>query len=1013
VSAALARFVELHRRALVVVVLAFSLAGVVCALRLPISLFPQTDFPRIVILVDNGIAPVDVQMLTVTRPIEEAIRLVPGITTVRSATGRGSTEISAFFRWDVDILNALHLVQGRMAQIMPSLPPGARYYVNRLTFSVFPMIGFSITSDRRGLAELGDLATYELAPRLYRIPGVAETKVVGGRAPELQVEIDPDRLAAYGLPLTKVVDALRNSNVIVPAGMIQQNHHLYLTTVTGLFTDRASIEEVVVDVVKGTPVVIKNLARVVASERPAYNIVTADGRRAVLVNVLQQPDGNAVKIADAVNQEIEAIRKTLPADVKLGIFYDESILVRASIRGVVESIFIGLGLSVLILALFLRSWRSTLVAALVIPVATLVAVVFMKLWNMSFNLMTLGGLAASIGVVIDDAIVMVENIIVHLSKGEEPGDAALAAIRELTPALIGSTLTPMVVFVPLVFLGGITAVFFRALALTLVTALLASLLLALLFTPVLARWLLRPHAGPHVEGSALRWLTDRYERSLRWGLGHPRTVLVGAAGVLAAAVAMYFQLGTGFLPELDEGAFVLDYIMPSGTSLDETDRVLRHIEEMLKETPEVESYSRRTGAQLGLAITEPNTGDFLVRLRRDRKRSLEEITDDLRDDIKKEEPVIDVEFKHILEDLVGDLAWSPEPVEIKLRGSDPAAMRKAAAEVAEWLPKVRGAVDVVDRNVVIGPALNFRVDTEKAARAGFGVRDVAALEAAVVDGELATSMIRSNRLVGVRVRYPAKSRSTVEELQSLLLTSPTTGTTVPLSSIAKVEVEPDQTEIHREDLLENYVVSAQVSGRDLGSVVAEIRSRLPREVPLPPGTEVTFGGLYQIQHESFVGLAQVLVASVLLIFVILVFEFRSFAHPLAIVAATLLCSAGALAALLVTGSTLNVSSFMGVIMVVGIVHKNGILMLDSEQHHSARGLPLEEAIFEAGRRRLRPILMTALATISGMLPLALNLGQGAQLLRPLAIAVIGGVAVSMLLSLLVTPVLFSVLRRRI
>jgi CzcA family heavy metal efflux pump len=1011
VSAALARLVEAHRRALLVVVLSFSLAGAFFALRLPISLFPQTDFPRIVILVDNGIAPVDVQMLTVTRPIEEAIRIVPGITTVRSATGRGSTEISVFFRWDVDILNALHLVQGRMAQIMPSLPPDARYYVNRLTFSVFPMIGFSITSDQRSLAELGDLAVYQLAPRVGRIEGVAETKVVGGRAPELHVEVDPERLTAYGLPLTKVVEALRSSNVITPAGIIQENYRLYLTTVTGLFRDRSSVEDTVVDVVKGTPVLVKNLARVVVGERPAYNIVTADGRRAVLVNVNQQPGGNAVQIADAVNAEIAAIRKTLPSDVKLSVFYDQSILVRASIRGVMESILIGLGLSVAILALFLRSWRSTLVAALVIPVATLVAVVFMRLANMSFNLMTLGGLAASIGVVIDDAIVMVENIIVHLSKGEPPGAAALAAIRELTPALIGSTLTPMVVFVPLVFLGGITAVFFRALALTLVTALLASLLLALLFTPVLAGALLRPHPGVHREGAGLGGLTARYERSLRWTLAHPWAVVGGAALVLGGAVLMYLRLGSGFLPELDEGAFVLDYIMPPGTSLDESDRVLRHIEGMLKETPEVESYSRRTGAQLGLTITEPNTGDFLVRLKSKRTRPLDEITDELREQVKKEEPVIDVEFKHILEDLIGDLSWSPEPVEIKLRGPDEAAMRKAAAAVAEWLPKVKGTADVVDRTVVIGPAFNFRVDPEKAARAGFGIKDVAALEAAVVDGELATSMIRGERLVGVRVRYPAKHRSTLEELRSVLLTSPT-GTTVPLSSIARVEVDPDQTEIRREDLRNTYIVSAQVSGRDLGSVVADIQRRLPAEVPLPAGTELSYGGLYQLQHESFVDLTGVLAASVLLIFVVLVFEFRSFAHPVAIVAATLLCGVGSLAALLVTGNTLNISSFMGTIMVVGIVHKNGILMLDSEQHYSAQGLALDQAIFEAGRRRLRPILMTALATISGMLPLAFNLGQGAQLLQPLAIAVIGGVAVSMVLSLLVTPALFYLLRRR-
>jgi CzcA family heavy metal efflux pump len=1011
VSAALARFVEAHRRALVLVVAGFSLAGLAFTFRLPVSLFPQTDFPRIVILVDNGIAPVDVQMLTVTRPIEEAVRLVPGITTVRSTTGRGSTEISVFFRWDVDILNALHLVQGRMAQILPTLPAGARYYVNRLTFSVFPMIGFSLRSDRRSLAELSELATYDLAPRLYRIEGVAETRVVGGRQPELHVEVDPDRLNAYGLPLTKVVEAIKNTNLVAAAGMVQENYHLYLTTVTGLVHDAGQIEGIVVDVVKGTPVLVKNVARVVPGERPAYNIVTADGQRAVLINVLQQPDGNALQIADAVNRELRDIRKTLPPDIQLGLFYDQSILVRDSVNGVVESILVGLGLSIVILVLFLRSWRSTLVAALVIPIAALISVVFMRLTSMSFNLMTLGGLAACIGVVIDDAIVMVENIAVHLRAGETPAEASSAAIRELTPALIGSTLTPIVVFAPLVFLGGITAVFFRALALTLVTALLASLVLALLFTPVLARWLLRPGSG-HGEGRPMRWLTRRYEHALRWGLQHARLMLLAAGLVLGGAVALFFQLGSGFLPELDEGAFVLDYIMPAGTSLDETDRVLRHIEGFLAETPEVESYSRRTGAQLGLTITEPNTGDFLVRLKKKRERPLEEITSELRQKIREAEPAIELEFPHILEDLIADLAWSPEPVEIKVYNEDGAVARKVGAAIAAWLPKVKGTVDVVDRTVVIGPAVNLRVDPEKAGRAGFSVADVAAMEAAVLDGELASNMIRGDRMVGIRVRYAAHHRRSIDDLKSLLLTSPT-GVTVPLESIAKVEIEEGQTEIRRENLRNHASVSAQIAGRDLGGVMAEIQRRLPRELELPAGTEIEYGGLYQIQRESFLGLTQVLVAAVLLIFVILVFEFRSFAHPIAIVAATLLCSVGALAALLLTGQTLNIASFMGAIMVVGIVHKNGILMLDSEQHFSAQGLPLDEAIFQAGRRRLRPIVMTALATMSGMLPLALNVGSGAQLLRPLAIAVIGGVAVSMVLSLLVTPALFYLLRRRI
>lgn len=1018
-SSWLAEFALRHGRALVLVAATFALAGLLLIPQIPISIFPQTDFPRIVILVDNGIAPPNIQMTTVTRPIEEAIRLVPGVTTVRSVTARGSTEISVFFRWDVDILNALHLVQGRISQITPTLPPESRFYINRLTFSVFPMIGFSITSPSRKASELWELAYYDISPRLYRLEGVAETRIVGGRAPEYHVLVEPQRLNALNMPLTKVVDAIRKANILQPAGMLQENYHLYLANVTGLMEKPEQIENIVVDVVRGNPVKVKDIARVESGERPTYNIVTANGRPAVLINVLQQPDGNAVKVADAVNAELAEIRKTLPKDIELSTYYDQSILVRESISGIVESILIGLVLSVGVLLAFLKNWRSTLVAALVIPIAVLIAVICMRLFNMSFNLMTLGGIAACIGVVIDDAIVMVENIAVHLNMGQTPQDAARSAITELTPALIGSTLTPIMVFVPLVFLGGITAVFFRALALTLVASLLASLALALLFTPVMSGWLLRAgsrnldqdEAETAGEGRWMRALTNWYQGALRWSLAHPRVIVAAAGLVLAGSAGLYFRLGSGFLPEMDEGAFVLDYRTPPGTSLEETDRILSKIEKLLRETPEVESYSRRTGARLALAIAEPNTGDFLIKLKSNRSRTVEDVTSELREKITSSETALpELEFPHVLEDLVGDLAWSPQPIEVKITHPDEAVYKAIAKDVEEWLPKVAGVVDVVNQTIVIGPAINFRVDPEKASRAGFTASDVANIQSSLLDGQLASTMIRGDRRIGIRVRYGAENRKTSEQLQSLLLTSPT-GATVPLSSVASVEIERGQTEIRRENLRNLSAVTARLERRDLGSAMREIQQRLPKEVRLPPGTNIEYGGLYQVQQESFRALTQVLLMSMILIFIILVFEFRSFAHPFAILLATVLCTFGSLLALLVTGQTLNISSFMGIIMVIGIVHKNGILMLDSEQHFTGRGLPLTEAVFQAGRRRLRPILMTALATIFGMLPLALAVGSGAQLLQPLAIAVIGGVTVSMVLSLIVTPVVFSLVRR--
>jgi CzcA family heavy metal efflux pump len=882
------------------------------------------------------------------------------------------------------------------------------------------MMGFSVTSPRRSTTELWDLAYYELVPKLYRLPGIAEIKIVGGRPSEYHVVVDPEKLNSYQLPLTQVVNAIRDSNLIAPAGMVEDHYHLYLSAVTGLVHDPGQIEEMVVTTLAGTPLRIKDLARVELGEKPVYNIVTADGRPAVLINIMQQPDGNAVAIADSVKAEMESIRKSLPPDIQLAVFYDQSLLVRESISGVAEAMLIGLFLSVLVLLGFLKNWRTTFIAALVIPVAMLVAVVFMKLFQMSFNLMTLGGLAAAVGVVIDDAIVMVENITVHISMGQSPRDASRNAIQELTPALIGSTLTPIVVFAPLIFLGGITAVFFRALALTLSTALLASLFLAIFVTPVLASHLLKPspvagpgHPGAGVhpgEGRILQFLNRRYEEALHWSLNHTLVVGLCSLLILGGSVGLFLTLGSSFLPEIDEGAFVLDYVMPPGTSLTETDRVLRHVERILQETPEVESYSRRTGARLALAIAEPNTGDFLVKLKSERSRRLAQVTDELRRKINQTEPALEVEFPHILEDLIGDLTWSPEPIEVKIYQDDQALADDVAMRVEEWLSSVSGVVDVVNQNVVIGPSVNFRVDLEKAGRAGFTTRDVADIESAIVDGTVASKMIQGTRERAIRVRYPKEFKVSFEALQNSLLTSPT-GTTLPLSSIAHQVTEPDQREIHRENLRNVALVTAQLSGRDLGSAMSEIQRRLRSEIEMPAGTEVGYGGLYQLQRESFSGLLRVLLLSILLIFVILVFEFRSFSHPIAILVATLLCGFGALLALHLTGSTLNISSIMGAIMVIGIVHKNGILMLDAEGHFTEAGHLQKEAIFLAGRRRLRPILMTALATIFGMLPLAFRVGSGAELLSPLAISVVGGVAVSMLLSLVVTPVLFYRLRK--
>ncbi|MDQ3919683.1 MAG: efflux RND transporter permease subunit [Acidobacteriota bacterium] len=1032
----LAAVISEQKRAVLVLVALLCAAGVYAAWQLPIAIFPATDFPRIVIIIDNGVVPAQQTLVSVTRPVEEAMNGIPGTTRIRSVTQRGSCEVDLFFAWSVDIKQSLQLVQARLSQLTSALPPTAEIRrVDRLTFAVFPVAGYSLTSDTRDPASLRDLANNVVRPRLARLPGVATVAVAGGQVREFQATIDPQRLAAHGVSAQQVVDAVKNSNIIASPGLIEENHRLELALVSGQALTPDQLNSIVVATVNNAPVRLADVAAVGQGFEPQYTIVTADGRPAVLLNVNRQPDANTVNVVDEVTAELKAVRAQLPKDVRVATFYDQSLLVREGVRSVRDSIVIGLLLSVVILYAFLRNWGTTIVAILVIPVTILVTFLAMWLVGLSFDLMTLGGVAAAIGLVIDDAIVVVENIYTHMARGQTRREAVRSAVAEITVPIIGSTVTPVVVFLPLTLLTGVTGVFFRSLALTMAVALLTSLVLALSFTPVLAERFVKAkrrtdaEGGPpsveyeeererradgaeeeEEEGPTLRAVIRRYEWVLGHALDNSWAVLLIMACVLAGSYLLYRGLGSEFLPEFDESAFVLDYIAPAGSSLEETDRMLRHVEELLKETPEVESYSRRTGLQLGLSITEPNTGDFLVKLRPGHRRPTDEVMDDLRKDIQSSEPALDVEFAGILGDLIGDLVSSPEPVEIKLFSEDARALDAKADEVEEAIKKVQGVVDTKNGVVVSGPAITFRVDPELAARFGVTAKDIADTVTTAMSGDASSSLLQQGRLINVRVIFPAGVRTSLDALRALQVRS-ASGALFRLEQVAAIEYDKGQTEIDRDGLRQFVAVTGRLSGTDLGTAVSQIKARLARDVKLPPGMTVEYGGLYQEQQASFRELALSLFLAVVLVFITLLIEFRSFAHPVSIVAGAVLALGGVLLGLYLTGSTLNVVSLMGMIMVVGIVAKNGILMLDAVEEHLAAGDTLREALLRSGRRRFRPVLMTSLAAILGMLPLALALGSGAELLQPLAIAVIGGLAVALLLSLVVTPTVYALLRR--
>ncbi len=776
----------------------------------------------------------------------------------------------------------------------------------------------------------------------------------------------------------------------------------------------------------GLPVRVGDVAEVAPSVKPVYTIVTANGKPAVLLNINRQPDSNTMQVATGVHEEVAQIRKNLPPGVEISAFYDQSDIVSASIKSVRDAILIGLILASIILVVFLRDWGTSIVAGLVIPVTIALTFVALKFLNESFNLMTLGGLAAAVGMVIDDAIVVVENIVLHRDAGQNRLQAIRSALQEITIPLVGSTLTPIVVFLPLISIAGVTGTFFRALAVTVGVSLLASLLLALTWTPNLSQYFIRERAQndrPNEESESFNKLLAAEEESLgpfflrivrfheRWlrrALAKP-IWLVGFSVVLIATTLVCYRFsGSDLLPEMDEGGFILDYIMPAGSSLAETDRAMSHVERILHDVPEVESTSRRTGLQLGLAaVTEANTGDISVKLRVRRRRAVDEIIADVRDTIKKEEPALDVEFVQTLQDMIGDLTSAPEPVEIKLFNPDGALLESWAPRVGEAIQKVPGVVDVLNgiENTVSGPAVVFEVNPAVAARAGFTAEEVATDASAIVEGEpAATPVISHDRAYTVRVRYPASSRASLDAIRNTMLTS-SSGRTATLGALATITEIAGQTEIRRENLQRDVAITARLEGTSLGSGVAAVQ-RAVDALHMPSSIRVEYGGTYREQQKSFKDLVFVLLLAVLLVFIVLLFEFGTFSAPISILASALLSTSGVFIALVITQTTFNVSSFMGMIMVIGIVAKNGILLLDADQKSRAQGASPEVAMLQASRRRLRPIVMTALATIAGMLPLAFAFGAGSQMLQPLAIAVIGGILISMVLSLVITPAVY-------
>jgi len=1005
----LAASIERHTRSIVAIACALAIAGIVAAVSLPVGLFPQVSFPRVVVDLSSGDRPADQTALAVTRPVEEAIRTVPGVREVRSASSRGSSQISIDFGWGRDMIATTLLVDTAIAQILPTLPAGTSYGVRRMDPTVFPIISYALTSDSVAPNTLRDLAQLQIVPLLASVPGLARVNIQGGAVDEVEVLADPHRLEAYGLGLSELVAAITAGNALQAVGRVQDHDKLYLVVSNSDLRQLAQLRELVVRSDAAGVVRLGDVAQVQDGAVPQWIRVTEDGKPAVLFNVYEQPDGNAVQIAGDVRQRLAAFK--LPAGVKLSNWYDQSELVVQSAASVRDAVLIGLVLAGIVLILFLRNWRVMLIALLTVPGTLAVTVLLLSVLGMSFNIMTLGGIAAAVGLVIDDVIVMVEHIARRAGVPEvrDGREAVLPAAREFMRPLTGSSLATLIVFLPLSFLSGVTGAFSKALSVTMGAALVISYLMAAFVVPVLARQLIDFKRWHDPAAGRESWLERQHARLLDRVFRKP-LLLLAAVPLLLLGLVAYGKVPSGFMPQVDEGGFVMDFYTQPGTSLTETERELSQVEAILRATPEVATFSRRTGTGLGADLGEAHHGDFFVRLKADHARGTEEVMADVLARAQNQVPGVQLELAQLMEDLIGDLTAVPQPIEIKLYATDPGQLIPQARKVAAAIGKIDGVVEIKDGVVLAGDGIDMKVDPVKAALEGSSPDEVTKAVDAALNGAVATQLPRTTKLVDVRVRLPNAMSLRQNGLAELPIRA-ADGHLFPLQRVATLTPVSGEPEISRDDLQPMVAVTARIESGGIGAAVAEVQKVLAQPGMLAPGVRYQLGGLYRQQQIAFAGLAKVFAAALIAELVLLLVLYERFWLPLIIVGTSLLSTTAVFTALWITGVELNITALMGMTMIIGIATEMAIFYV-SEYTELAHTMPPRQALREASRNRLRPITMTTLAAMLTLLPLALAIGQGSGIQQPLAIAIIAGLLIQFPLVLLAVPVLIGLTLRR-
>jgi CzcA family heavy metal efflux pump len=1002
------QFFTTYKSPLAVTLFLIIIGGLFAYSKMQVSLFPEITFPKIKIIADAGLQPVDKMMVMVTRPLENAIKQIPDLTDIRSTTSRGSCEISAFIDWKADVDLSQQRIESRIAAIRNSLPPEVNITVEKMNPSILPVMGYSLESHQLSPVELKELALFTIKPYLSQVPGVSEIRIIGGKSKEYCIQLDLQKMSTLSLTPEAINTALGQTNFVKSNGYLSDHRYLYLTVTDASVKTLAQLKDLVVMNNRKRVVQLQDIADVQVNEAVEYIKVNANGKEGILIAVVKQPNSNLLIVSKQMKEKIAALKNILPAGVTVKPYYVQADFVNTSVKSVTDSLWIGLALAIIVAIFFLRSFKASATILIIIPVTLTATLLVLYAIGYTLNIMTLGAIAAAIGLIIDDAIVVVEQI--HRTHEEHPGEeyktVVQKAIHYLFPAMVGSSISTIVIFVPFMLMTGVAGAYFNVLTNTMIITLVCSFFVTWIGLPVVYLLFSKKKKEKKAEKS-LNAVQVKKQKWVSFFIFRPWISFVFMSLLILSIIFILPNLQTGFLPEMDEGSIVLDYVSPPGTSLEETDRELKEVEKIIVATPEVSAYSRRTGTQMGFFITEPNTGDYLIQLKGKRSKTTNEVIDDIRKKIEASQPALRVDFGQVIGDMLGDLMTSVQPVEIKIFGDDVQKLNKLSAEVGKVVENTRGAADVFNGITITGPSLNIIPDYVKLAQFGISPSNLQFQLQTALQGNLAGNIFEKERIYPVRLIYPGSKNMGIADVKKMKIASPE-GKLIPISELATVHVTAGTAQIQRENLQSMGVVSARLENRDLGSTIKEIKSKIAANIHLPAGYQIEFGGAYASQQQSFTELLMILISSSLLVFGVILFLFKDVKIALTILIIAVLGISGSYLALFLTGTALNVGSYTGLIMIVGIIGENSIftfLQFKENLHHQS----VDESIEYAISTRLRPKLMTALGAIIALMPLTLGIGAGAELHQPLAIAVIGGFLIALPLLLVVLPTMIRIL----